>query len=225
MEKPESDADKKVTGQVKSNFYRSCVKRLLDFVLSLCAIAVLSPVLLIVALLVRIKLGRPVVFSQKRPGLNEELFTLYKFRTMTDKRDMNNKLLPDELRLTAFGKMLRNTSLDELPELINILKGDMSFVGPRPLLVDYLPLYNTHEKRRHEVRPGLSGLAQINGRNAISWEAKFQYDVAYVESVSFLTDLRILFLTFAKVFKREGIHSGTSETMEIFTGSAGKKEI
>jgi len=175
--------------------------------------------MLIIALLVRIKLGSPVIFKQKRPGLNEKIFTLYKFRTMTDERDENGELLPDSVRLTKFGKFLRSTSLDELPELFNILKGDMSIVGPRPLLVEYLPLYNEHQKRRHEVRPGLSGLAQINGRNAITWEKKFDYDVEYVDNVSFIGDWKIILLTFIKVFKREGINSSESVTMERFKGT------
>ena len=168
--------------------YRRYIKRPMDIFLSLCAIIILSPVLLTVAILVRIKLGSPVIFKQERPGLNEKIFTLYKFRTMTDKRDESGELLPDSERLTKFGKMLRSTSLDELPELFNILKGDMSLVGPRPLLIEYLPLYSNHQKRRHEVRPGLSGHAQVNGRNAICWEDKFELDVEYVDNVSFIGD-------------------------------------
>jgi len=203
----------------KRFIYKKYFKRPMDFILSLCAIIVLSPLMLIIALLVRIKLGSPVIFKQKRPGLNEKIFTLYKFRTMTDERDENGELLPDSVRLTKFGKFLRSTSLDELPELFNILKGDMSIVGPRPLLVEYLPLYNEHQKRRHEVRPGLSGLAQINGRNAITWEKKFDYDVEYVDNVSFIGDWKIILLTFIKVFKREGINSSESVTMERFKGT------
>jgi lipopolysaccharide/colanic/teichoic acid biosynthesis glycosyltransferase len=199
--------------------YRRYFKRPMDFILSLLAIIVLSPVLLVVALFVRVKLGSPVIFKQKRPGLNEKIFTLYKFRTMTDERDENGELLPDSVRLTKFGRLLRSTSLDELPELFNILKGDMSIVGPRPLLVQYLPLYNEHQKRRHEVRPGLSGWAQVNGRNAISWEDKFNLDVEYVDNVSFILDWKIIFLTLKKVFVREGINSETSATMEYFKGS------
>lgn len=194
----------------------------MDFILSLIAIIVLSPIFLIVALLVKIKLGSPMIFKQQRPGLNEKIFTMYKFRTMTDERDENGELLPDSVRLTKFGKFLRSTSLDELPELFNILKGDMSIVGPRPLLVQYLPLYNDHQKRRHEVRPGLTGLAQVNGRNAISWEEKFDLDVRYVDNVSFIGDWKIIFLTIKKVFIREGINSETAATMEPFTGN--KKE-
>lgn len=203
----------------KRYIYRRFFKRPMDFVLSLMAIIVLSPVLLVVALLVRTKLGSPVIFKQKRPGLNEKIFTLYKFRTMTDERDDNGELLPDSVRLTKFGKFLRSTSLDELPELFNILTGDMSIIGPRPLLVQYLPLYNEHQKRRHDVRPGLSGWAQVNGRNAISWEDKFNLDVEYVNNVSFIGDWKIIFLTFKKVFVREGINSDNAVTMEPFKGS------
>jgi len=202
-----------------SNQYKIYIKRPMDFVMSLCAIIVLSPILLIVAVLVRAKLGSPVIFWQKRPGLNEKIFTLYKFRTMTDKRDGNGKLLPDEIRLTRFGKLLRSTSLDELPELFNILKGEMAFVGPRPLLIQYLPLYSKHQKRRHEVRPGLSGLAQVNGRNAISWEDKLNLDVEYVDSVGFIKDWKIILITIYKAFKQEGISSETAVTMEAFQGS------
>lgn len=206
--------------------YRRYFKRPMDFILSLIAIIVLSPVLLVVAILIKTKLGSPVIFKQKRPGLNERIFTMYKFRTMTDERDENGELLPDSVRLTKFGGLLRSTSLDEMPELFNILKGDMSIVGPRPLLVQYLPLYNSHQKRRHEVRPGLSGLAQVNGRNAISWEDKFDYDVEYVDNVSFVADWEIIFLTLKKVFVREGISSETALTMEPFIGnSKGRVEL
>ncbi|MEK4201689.1 sugar transferase [Cytobacillus sp. FSL K6-0265] len=206
----------------KGGIYRTFLKRPMDFILSLIAIIVLSPVFLIVAVLVRTKLGSPVIFKQKRPGLNEEVFLMYKFRTMTDERDDKGELLPDSVRLTKFGKLLRSTSLDELPELLNILKGNMSIIGPRPLLVQYLPLYNNHQKRRHEVRPGLSGLAQVSGRNAISWEDKFNLDVEYVENVSFIKDWKIIFLTIKKVFVREGINSETAATIEPFKGT--KKE-
>lgn len=199
--------------------YRKYIKRLLDCILSLCAIIVLSPVLLIVALLVRTKLGSPVIFKQKRPGLNEKIFTLYKFRTMTDEKDDQGNLLPDDIRLTKFGKTLRSTSLDELPELFNILKGDMSIVGPRPLLVRYLPLYNEHQKHRHDVRPGFTGYAQVNGRNSITWEDKFDKDVEYIEKCSFLLDVKIILKTIKVVFVREGISSETSETMEEFRGT------
>ncbi len=202
----------------RGNIYRKYVKRPMDFILSLLAIVILSPVLLIVALLVRLKLGNPIIFKQKRPGVNERIFTLYKFRTMTDKRDENGEVLPDKIRLTEFGRLLRSTSLDELPELFNILKGDMSIIGPRPLLIQYLPLYNDHQKRRHEVRPGLSGLAQVNGRNAISWEDKFDMDVRYVDNVSFIGDWKIVLLTIKKVFAKEGINSDAAATMEPFTG-------
>jgi lipopolysaccharide/colanic/teichoic acid biosynthesis glycosyltransferase len=202
-----------------SEIYRKFIKRPMDFILSLLAIIVLLPVLIIVALLVRVKLGSPVIFKQKRPGLNEKIFTLYKFRTMTDERDEDSELLPDSVRLTKFGKFLRSTSLDELPELFNILAGDMSIIGPRPLLVQYLPLYNEHQKRRHVVRPGLSGWAQVNGRNAISWEDRFKLDVEYVDNVSFLLDWKIIFLTLKKVFIREGINSETSVTMDGFKGT------
>ncbi|WHY00421.1 sugar transferase [Neobacillus sp. DY30] len=204
----------------KSGIYRRLVKRPMDFILSLIAIIILSPVLLIVAILVRVQLGSPVLFKQKRPGLNEKVFMMFKFRTMTDKRDKNGELLPDSARLTKFGKTLRSTSLDELPELLNILKGDMSIIGPRPLLVQYLPLYNHHQKRRHEVRPGLSGLAQVNGRNAISWEDKFNLDVEYVDNVSFISDWKIIIMTVKKVFVREGINSETAATIEPFRGSS-----
>ncbi|GEM04150.1 UDP-galactose phosphate transferase [Halolactibacillus miurensis] len=204
---------------VKKGIYRRFFKRPMDFILSLMAIIVISPVLIIVAVLVRFKLGSPVLFKQKRPGLNEKIFTMYKFRTMTDEKDENGEFLPDGVRLTKFGRILRSTSLDELPELFNILKGDMSIVGPRPLLIQYLDLYSDHQKRRHEVRPGLSGYAQVNGRNAISWEDKFNLDVEYVDSVSFIGDWKIIFLTIKKVFVKEGISSDTSVTMEPFRGS------
>ncbi len=205
--------------KIKGGIYRRYFKRPMDFVLALCAIIVLSPVFLIVALLVKINLGSPVIFKQQRPGLNEKIFTLYKFRTMTDERDENGELLPDSVRLTRFGKFLRSTSLDELPELFNILKGDMSFIGPRPLLVQYLPLYNDYQKRRHGMRPGLSGLAQVSGRNSLSWEEKFNLDVEYVDNVNFIEDLRILILTIIKALKREGINSDKAATMEPFKGT------
>lgn len=200
--------------------YRLFIKRLLDFVLSLIALVVLSPIILIVALLVKIKLGSPVLFKQERPGKNEKIFRMYKFRTMTDKKDEDGDLLPDDVRLTKFGKVLRSTSLDELPELFNILKGDMSIVGPRPLLVKYLPLYNEYQKHRHDVRPGFTGWAQCNGRNALSWEKKFDLDVYYTKHVTFLLDLRIIFKTIKIVLFREGISSETSVTMEEFRGSS-----
>lgn len=201
------------------------IKRALDFCAALGAIIVLSPVLLIVALLVKTKLGSPVLFKQERPGMidsktgEEKIFTLCKFRTMTDERDENGELLPDEIRLTKFGKFLRSTSIDELPEFINILKGDMSFIGPRPLLVRYLPLYSEVQHRRHLVRPGLSGWAQVNGRNTVSWEEKFNLDVEYVDKMSFALDVKIFFMTIMSVLKREGISSETSVTMEEFKGN------
>lgn len=199
--------------------YRKYIKRILDFILSLIALVILSPIILVIAILVRIKLGSPVIFKQKRPGLNEKIFTLYKFRTMTDAKDENGNLLPDNIRLTKFGKILRSTSLDELPELFNIIKGDMSIVGPRPLLVKYLPLYNKSQKHRHDVRPGFTGWAQCNGRNALSWEEKFDLDIYYVNHVSFFIDVKILFKTIKIVLLREGISSDTSVTMEEFRGS------
>ena len=199
--------------------YKLFVKRVLDFVLSLIAIIVLSPVYLIVAILVRTKLGSPIIFTQERPGKDEKIFKMYKFRSMTDERDENGNLLPDEIRLTNFGKALRSTSLDELPELFNILKGDMSIVGPRPLLVKYLPLYNEHQRHRHDVRPGFTGWAQCNGRNAISWEEKFDLDVYYVKHLSFFLDVKIIFKTIKTVFYKEGISSETSVTMEEIRGN------
>ena len=198
--------------------YRRFFKRFLDFILSLAAIIILSPVYIIVALLVRTKLGSPVIFTQERPGKDEKIFKMYKFRSMTDERDEDGNLLPDEVRLTSFGKKLRSTSLDELPELFNILKGDMSIVGPRPLLVQYLPLYNDEQKHRHDVRPGLTGWAQVNGRNTISWEDKFKLDVEYTERYSFFMDLKVFLKTVSSVLKREGISSDTSVTMEEFKG-------
>ena len=185
--------------------YAKYIKIMLDFILSLIALIVLSPLMLIIGLLVRIKLGKPIIFKQKRPGKNEKIFTLYKFRTMTDEKDQNGNLLPDAERLTKFGKTLRSTSLDELPELWNILKGEMAIVGPRPLLVEYLPLYNEAQKHRHDVRPGLTGLAQISGRNTIDWEEKFEEDIEYIQNVNFVTDCKIVFKTVSKVLKKEGI--------------------
>ncbi|NBJ70843.1 sugar transferase [Roseburia sp. 1XD42-34] len=205
--------------------YKRFLKRPMDFILSLIAIIILSPVFILITILVRIKLGSPVLFKQKRPGMNEKIFTMYKFRTMTDEKDRNGELLPDDVRLTKFGKLLRSTSLDELPELFNILKGDMSIVGPRPLLMQYLSLYNEHQKRRHEVRPGLSGLAQVNGRNAISWEDRFNYDVEYVDNVSFIGDWKIIFITIKKAIVREGINSETAATMEPFNGNEREEQV
>lgn len=199
--------------------YKKYIKRSLDFILSLCGVIVLSPILLVLAVLVRVKLGSPVLFRQERPGKDEKIFTLCKFRTMTDARDAQGELLPDKDRMTKFGKMLRATSLDELPELFNILKGDMSLIGPRPLLIKYLPLYNEEQKHRHDVRPGLTGLAQVSGRNAISWEERFALDVYYVRNLSFLLDMKILFQTVAVVLHHSGISSATDATMEAFTGT------
>lgn len=200
------------------------IKRILDIISSLLAIIILSPLLAVTAVLVKTKLGSPVLFKQERPGKDEKIFTLMKFRTMTDERDENGELLPDEVRLTKFGKFLRSTSIDELPELFNILKGDMSVIGPRPLLVEYIPRYNEHQHRRHEVKPGLSGWAQVNGRNSISWEEKFDLDVEYVDNYSFAMDVKILFMTVLNVLKKEGISSETSATMEVFMGTPGREE-
>ncbi len=198
--------------------YSKIIKRLLDIIISGVAIVILSPVYLVLYILVRTKLGSPVLFHQDRPGLNGEIFHMYKFRSMTDERDENGQLLPDDIRLTTFGKKLRATSLDELPELFCIFKGDMSLIGPRPLLVQYLPLYNERQRHRHDVRPGLTGWAQVNGRNAISWPKKFEYDVEYVENISFLLDIKILFMTVASVFKKEGISPENAATMDFFKG-------
>ncbi len=199
--------------------YRKYLKRILDIICALAAFTFFGWLYIILAILVRIKLGSPVLFTQERPGKDGKIFRLYKFRSMTDARDENGNLLPDEVRLTGFGKLLRATSLDELPEAFNILKGDMSVVGPRPLLVRYLERYSDEQKRRHEVRPGLSGWAQVNGRNAMSWEDKFAHDVWYVDHLSFALDIKIIFMTVLKVFKREGISSDTSATMEEFMGA------
>ncbi len=203
----------------KKGIYEKYIKRPQDFLCALTGITILSPVMLATAVLVRNKLGSPVIFTQDRPGLNGKIFKLYKFRSMTDEKDADGNLLSDEIRLTNFGKKLRATSLDELPELFNILKGDMAVVGPRPLLVRYLSRYNAHQARRHEVRPGFTGYAQVNGRNAITWEDKFDKDVYYVDHVSFLGDWKIIFQTVSTVLKREGISSDTSATMEEFMGT------
>lgn len=211
--------DNNIAVSHNKGFYEKYIKRPQDFILSLIALIVLSPVLLVTAFLVRIKLGSPVIFKQPRPGLDGKIFNMYKFRTMTDERDAEGNLLPDEKRLTKFGKMLRSTSLDELPELYCILKGDLSICGPRPLLVAYLELYNDHQMRRHEVRPGLTGYAQAHGRNSVTWEDKFDMDVYYVDHVSFLMDWKIIFQTVLAVLKRDGINSETSATMEAFTGT------
>lgn len=199
--------------------YKLFFKRLIDFCVSFLAIVLLSPIYIIIGILIKNKLGGPILFCQERPGKNEKIFKLYKFRTMTDSRNNNGELLPDNLRLTSFGKFLRSTSLDELPELFNILKGDMSLIGPRPLLVRYLPLYNESQKHRHDVRPGLTGLAQASGRNSLSWSDRFELDLKYVNEYSFILDLKIIFKTIAIVFRREGINSETSCTMEEFKGN------
>lgn len=199
--------------------YRRYIKRWLDILCSLVALCIFSLVILIVALLVKIKLGSPVIYKQKRPGKDEKIFNMYKFRSMTNEKDQWGNLLSDEKRLTKFGKILRSTSLDELPEFYNILKGDMSLVGPRPLLIEYLPLYSEEQRRRHMVRPGLTGLAQIKGRNLIDWEEKFKWDIIYIEKISFFTDISILWHTIKKVLRREGISSNTTVTMEPFKGN------
>ncbi len=199
------------------------MKRLFDLVVTGAGCLVIWPVLLVLALLVRIKHGAPVFFRQQRPGLHGTPFFMYKFRTMTNERDGDGNLLPDDQRLTSFGRFLRSTSLDELPEFINVLKGEMSLVGPRPLLMEYLPLYSKEQFRRHEVKPGITGWAQVNGRNAISWEDKFKFDVWYVDNQSFWLDIKILWMTFIKVLKRDGISQDGQATMEKFTGNEGHK--
>ena len=204
--------------------YKKFFKRFLDFTLSLMGLLVLSPVLLALTVLGWIKMKGNPFFTQERPGKDEKIFKLIKFRTMTCETDAEGKLLPDAQRLTRYGRILRSTSLDELPELINILKGDMSIIGPRPLLVRYLPRYNARQRRRHEVRPGLTGYAQVNGRNALSWEERFELDVEYVDNITFLGDVKILLQTVAAVFKREGISSATAATMEEFMGAEAKEQ-
>ena len=200
----------------EEEMYRKFIKRLFDLLLSLAGIIVLLPVLLVLWVLVRVKLGSPALFTQERPGKNEKVFKLYKFRSMTDERDKNGELLPDEIRLTRFGRLLRATSLDELPELFNILKGDMSLIGPRPLLVRYLPYYTKEERHRHDVRPGLTGLAQVNGRNALGWEDRFAYDLEYVNHLTFGMDIKIIAMTVGKVLKRSGTLSGADQTVADF---------
>ena len=195
------------------------LKSLFDKTLALFLIILFSPIYIIVSLLILWRMGSPILFRQKRPGKDEKIFGIYKFRTMTNEKDADGNLLPDEQRLVGIGKFIRSTSLDELPQLFNVLKGEMSFVGPRPLLIEYLDLYNETQKRRHDVKPGITGWAQVNGRNAISWEQKFEYDVWYVDNQSFWLDIKILWLTFLKVVKRSDISSSTSSTMEKFTGS------
>ncbi len=196
--------------------YKKCIKRLLDILLTLTGIIVLSPVYVILWILIRCKLGKPAIFTQDRPGKDEKVFRLYKFRSMTDERDADGNLLPDEKRLTHFGKILRSTSLDELPELFNILKGDMSLIGPRPLLVRYLPYYTDEERHRHDVRPGLTGYAQIMGRNALGWEDRFRYDLEYVNHLTFRMDIKIIWMTVGKVLKRSDTLSGNEQTVEDF---------
>ena len=202
----------------KRGFYERFVKRAFDIVISAAAMLLLSPLMLAVAILVRVKHGAPVIFKQERPGLNEKSFYMYKFRSMTNERDAEGKLLPDEKRLTEFGKFLRASSLDELPELWNILRGDLSLIGPRPLLVKYLPRYSERQHKRHLVRPGMTGWAQVHGRNLLSWHVKFEYDVWYAEHISFGLDVKIFFMTILKVLKREGINSESAATMEEFRG-------
>jgi len=195
------------------------IKNSFDRLLALILIILFSPIYIVVSLLILFKMGSPILFRQKRPGLHEEIFGIYKFRTMTNEKDENGELLPDDQRLVGIGKFIRSASLDELPQLFNVLKGDMSFVGPRPLLIEYLPLYNERQKKRHDVKPGITGWAQVNGRNAISWEQKFEYDVWYVEHQSFWLDMKIMWMTFLKVINRTDISSDTSATMEKFKGS------
>ncbi|WP_035792222.1 sugar transferase [Butyrivibrio sp. AE3006] len=210
--------------KIKHGLYGCFFKRLLDIIISLLVLICFSWLYLILIILVRVKLGSPVIFRQPRPGKDEKVFNLYKFRTMTDERDANGELLPDEVRLTNFGKKLRSTSLDELPEFFNILKGDMSFVGPRPLLVKYLPLYNEEQHHRHDVRPGLTGWAQVNGRNLLSWEDKFEKDVYYVRNLSFALDVKIIIMTIKVVLDHSDVNSATDATMEAFKGTPAKKE-
>ncbi len=208
----------------KPGFYEKYIKRLLDILISGLALIILSPTFLVVAILVTVKLGRPVIFHQQRPGKNEKIFGMCKFRSMTNEKDENGNLLPDEVRLTSFGKILRKTSLDELPELWNIFKGDMSIIGPRPLLVKYLPYYDERQKHRHDVRPGLSGLAQVNGRNLQTWDQRFEYDLKYIENITFLNDLKIVFQTFSKaIVKQEGVQATESVTMMDFIDYCNEK--
>lgn len=203
----------------KHIFYERVVKRIVDIIISGIFLIIFSWLYLILYFVVRTKLGAPVLFKQDRPGYKGKVFKMYKYRSMTDERDENGELLPDEVRLTSFGKKLRSTSLDELPEMLNVFKGDMSLIGPRPLLVSYLPLYNERQSHRHDVRPGITGYAQAYGRNSITWEEKFEKDVYYVENCSFLLDLKIIFHTIKVVLNHEGISSATSATMEAFTGT------
>ena len=195
------------------------IKRLFDILLALLLIVLFLPFYIVVSILILVKMGSPILFRQQRPGLNSKIFGIYKYRTMTNERNNNGELLPDEQRIVGIGRFIRSASLDELPQVFNVLKGEMSFVGPRPLLIEYLPLYNERQKRRHDLKPGITGWAQVNGRNAISWEQKFEYDVWYVENQSFLLDIKILWLTFLKVIKRSDISSNTAVTMEKFEGT------
>jgi lipopolysaccharide/colanic/teichoic acid biosynthesis glycosyltransferase len=199
--------------------YKKCLKRCLDFLLSLAALIILSPLLLTLWVIVRFKMGRPAVFTQLRPGRHEKIFKIYKFRTMTNEKNEKGELLPDDKRLTAFGIFMRRTSLDELPQLFNIIRGDLAIIGPRPLLVQYLPLYSETQRKRHDVRPGFTGYAQVNGRNAITWPEKFALDVWYSENVSFLLDFKIMLKTIKTVITREGVNSETAATMEYFMGN------
>lgn len=211
--------------QHRQGFYEKYVKRLMDIVCSLVVLVLFWWLYIILAVLVRVKLGSPVLFKQQRPGKNEKIFNMYKFRTMTDERDENGNLLPDGIRLTKFGKALRATSLDELPEIFNILKGDMSFIGPRPLLVQYLPWYSKNEKRRHDVRPGLSGLAQVNGRNFVGWDDRLAYDVKYVDNISFMEDLCIALKTILKIIKKEDIAVDTNKVESNLAEERSKRKI
>lgn len=215
--------NKKNNYRTSYGIYAKYIKRILDFILSLLALIILSPLILIFTIIGAIKMKGNPFFVQKRPGKDGKIFSLIKFRTMTNKKDKDGNLLPDEKRLTSYGKFLRSTSIDEVLEIINILKGDMSIIGPRPLLVKYLPLYNEYQKHRHDVRPGLTGYAQVHGRNAVSWEEKFDMDVKYVQHITFMGDLKILLETVVKVLKRDGISSETSVTMEEFRGTSEKE--
>ena len=218
-----SDIPNSINPHRKRGFYEKYIKRLTDIVCALLAITVFSPIYILVAVLVRVKLGSPIIFKQARPGLNEKIFTLYKFRTMTDKKDENGNLLPDDVRLTKFGRLLRKTSLDELPEAFNILKGDMSIVGPRPLLVSYLPYYTEEERHRHDVRPGLTGLAQINGRNFVNWDNRLAFDIDYVKNITFCNDIHIIFQTAFKFIKRQDIAVDTNKVEPNFAEERRKK--
>jgi lipopolysaccharide/colanic/teichoic acid biosynthesis glycosyltransferase len=198
--------------------YQKIFKPLIDKTLALVLLIIFLPFIIITAIIIKIFIGSPIFFTQKRPGLGEEIFVIYKFRTMNNKKDSNGELLSDEIRLTRVGKIIRSLSLDELPQLLNVLKGEMSFIGPRPLLVEYLNLYTNEQKKRHTVLPGITGLAQINGRNSQTWEERFKYDIKYVENISFSQDIKIIFLTVLKVINRDGVTSNTNSTMEKYSG-------